>query len=92
VHLELADDGSREINPVVVQLGETERTITGLPEAFQQPHLLVIFGRHRGIIGPVRDCGRSGRKGAGVRDNRATIDPRLQRPRASPSGLTSPDM
>jgi hypothetical protein len=46
VQLELADDGGREVNPAGVQLGKSDRLVTGLAQALQQP-LLRVSERHR---------------------------------------------
>jgi hypothetical protein len=53
VQLKLGDDGGRERNPAGMQLGESDRLVTGLAQSLQQPLLLDVSGRHR-RIGPLQ--------------------------------------
>ena len=47
VELELADDGSRELDPAGVQLGKADGLTAGLAQPLQQPPLLEVRRRHR---------------------------------------------
>ncbi len=47
VQLELGHDGSRERDPVGVQVGEGDRLVAGLTQSVEQPLLLGVSVRHR---------------------------------------------
>jgi hypothetical protein len=47
VQLELGDDGGREVNPGGVQLGKSDRLVTGLAQSLQQPPLLGVKENHQ---------------------------------------------